>query len=137
MVDQDLRVRRFNPSAENLLRLAPVDVGRPIGHLRGNIETPRLEDQVRRVIDSLSPSTEEAQDNEGRWYSIGVRPYRTVDDRIAGAVITFQDIDALKRGLEASEEARQYAEALIETVREPMVVLDADLRVQRATTRLL
>ena len=49
-------------------------------------------------------------------------------------MITFQDIDALKRGLDASEEARQYAEALIETVREPLVVLDSDLRVQRATT---
>ena len=57
-----------------------------------------------------------------------------MDDRIAGAVITFQDIDPLKRGLDASEEAREYAEALIETVREPLVVLDADLRVQRATT---
>lgn len=133
MVDQDLRVRRFNPAAEKLLQLGPVDVGRPIGHLRGRVETPRLEDQVRKVVETLSPSSEDAQDADGRWYSIGVRPYRTLDDRIAGAVITFQDIDALKRGLEASEDARQYAEALIETVREPLIVLDADLRVQRAT----
>jgi len=133
MVDHDLRVRRFNPAAEKLLQLGSIDLGRPIGHLRSRIETPRLEDQVRRVIDSLSPSSDEAQDTDGRWYSIGVRPYRTLDDRIAGAVITFQDIDALKRGLEASEEARQYAETLIETVREPILILDADLRVERAT----
>ncbi len=133
MVDQDLRVRRFNSAAERLLQLGGIDVGRPIGHLRGRIETPRLEDQVRRVLETLSPSTEEAQDVDRCWYSIGVRPYRTLDDRIAGAVITFHDINALKRGLEASEEARQYAEALIETVREPLVVLDADFRVQRAT----
>ncbi|MFL6450241.1 MAG: chemotaxis protein CheB [Bryobacteraceae bacterium] len=133
MVDHDLRVRRFNAAAENLLQLGPIDLGRPIGHLRGRIETPRLEEQVRKVIDSLSSSFEEAQDTDGCWYSIGVRPYRTIDDRIAGAVITFQNIDALKRGLEASEEARHYAETLIETVREPIVILDADLRVQRAT----
>jgi two-component system CheB/CheR fusion protein len=69
----------------------------------------------------------------GCWYSIAVRPYRNVDERIAGAVITFQDIDALKRGLQASEEAREYAESLIDTVREPLVVADADLRIQRAT----
>lgn len=134
MVDQDLRVRRFNPPAEKLLHLSSIDLGRPIGHLRGRIETPRLEEQVRKVLETLSPTSEEAQDNDNIWYSISVRPYRTMDDRIAGAVITFHDIDALKRGLEASEEALQYAEALIETVREPLVVLDADFRVQRATS---
>jgi len=134
MVDQDLRVRRFNSSAEKLLNLGALDIGRPVGHLRGRIQTPRLEEQVRNVIESLHTASEEVKDAEGCWYSIGIRPYRTVDDRIAGAVITFQEIDALKRALDASEEARQYAEALIEIVREPLVVLDADLRVQRATT---
>jgi PAS domain S-box-containing protein len=133
MVDQDLRVRRFNTAAERLLELGAIDVGRPIGHLRGRIETPRLEQQVREVIETLNATTEEVQDINGSWYSIGVRPYRTMEERIAGAVITFQDIDPLKRGLQASEEAREYAEALIETVREPLVVLDADLRVRRAT----
>jgi PAS domain S-box-containing protein len=133
MVDQDLRVRRFNAAAEKLFHLGPVDLGRPIGHLRGQIETPRLEDHVRRVLETLSAISEDTHDADGRWYSISVRPYRTVDNRIAGAVITFQDIDVLKRGLEESEGARQYAEAMIETVREPLVVLDADLRVQRAT----
>jgi two-component system CheB/CheR fusion protein len=134
MVDQDLRVRRFNATAEKLLELSAIDLGRPVGHLRGRIETPQLEKQVRRVIETLSPIVDETQDVEGRWYSIAVRPYRTLDDRIAGAIITYQDIDTLKRGLEASEGARQYAEALIETVRQPLVVLDADLRVRRATS---
>lgn len=133
MVDPDLRVRRFNHAGKKLLELGSVDVGRPVGHLRGRIQTTRLEGYVRRAVDSLNPISEEVQDVDGHWYSIGVHPYRTVDDKIAGAVITFQDIDALKRGLEASEEARQYAEALLETVREPLVVLDADLRVHRAT----
>ena len=134
MVDPELRVRRFNNTAEKLLDLGPLDIGRPIGHLRGRIETPRLEEQVRRVVETLIASSDEVQDTSGCWYSIGVRPYRTVDERIAGAVITFQDIEALKRGREAAEAAREFAESLIETVREPLVVLDADLRVQRATT---
>jgi two-component system CheB/CheR fusion protein len=133
MVDQDLRIRRFNKAAEMLLELAPIDVGRPIGHLRGRIETPRLEGQVTKVVETLNASSEEVQDVNGCWYSIGVRPYRTLDERIAGAVITFQDIDDLKRGREAAEQAREYAESLIETVREPLVVLDGDLRIQRAT----
>ncbi|MEI9974807.1 MAG: PAS domain-containing protein [Ignavibacteriota bacterium] len=94
MVDQDLRIRRFNTAAEKLLELGPIDIGRPVGHLRGRMETLRLEGQVRRVNETLSAITEEAQDVDGIWYSISVRPYRTVDDRIAGSVITFQDINA-------------------------------------------
>ncbi len=133
MVDSDLRVRRFNTVAEKLLQLGPIDIGRPVGHLRGQIKTPDLENQIRKVIETLHTAEEHVQDNDGHWYSVIARPYRTVDDRIAGAVITLQDIDPLKRGLEAAEEARDYAEGMIETVREPLVVLDADLRVLRAT----
>ncbi len=133
MVDSDLRVRRFNTAAGSLFELGPVDIGRPVGHLRGRIETPKLELQVRTVIETLHPASEELQDSEGCWYSLTIRPYRTIDDRIAGGVVTLQDIDPLKRGLQAAEEARDYAEGMIETVREPLVVLDSDLRVQRAT----
>jgi len=133
MVDQELRVRRFNIAAEKLLELGAVDVGRPVAHLRGQIASPRLEDQIKSVIETLHATSEEVLGVNGRWYSISVRPYRTLDERIAGAVITFQDIDLLKRTLAASEEAREYAESLIETVREPLVVLDSDLRIQRAT----
>lgn len=133
MVDSDLRVRRFNTAAGAVFELGPVDVSRPVGHLRGRIETPRLQQQVKTVIDTLHPFSEELQDSEGSWYSLAIRPYRTIDDRIAGAVVTLQDIDPLKRGLQAAEDARDYAEGMIETVREPLVVLDSDLRVQRAT----
>ncbi len=133
MADSDLRVRRFNPAAEKLLGLDPADIGRPIGHIRGRIYLPDLEKQARHVIDALQVAEREFQDDTGHWYSLTLRPCRTVDDRIAGAVITIQDIDLLKRGLEAAKEAREYANEMIETVREPLVVLDADLRVQRAT----
>lgn len=133
MLDADLRVRRFNTAAGSLLELSSVDIGRPVGHLRGRIETPRLEHQVKTVIETLNPHSEELQDSEGHWFLLNIRPYRTLDDRITGAVITLQDIDPLKRGLQAAEEARDYAEGMIETVREPLVVLDSDLRVQRAT----
>ena len=133
MVDSDLRVRRFNAAAGTLLDLKPVDIGRPVGHIGGKIEMPRLEQRVKRVVDTLHVSSEEVQDAAGSWYALNIRPYRTVDDLIAGAVVTWQDIDPLKRGLQAAEQARDYAEGMIETIREPLVVLDADLRIQRAT----
>ena len=133
MVDSELRVRRFNPIAEKLLELGALDIGRPVGHLRGKFSMPDLEKQVRQVIEALHTVEVETEDSEGHWYSIRARPYRTLDDRIAGAVITLQDIDLLKRGLQAAEDARDYAEGMIETVREPLIVLDSDMRVQRAT----
>ncbi len=133
MIDQNLRVRRFNTAAEKLFELAPHDIGRRISHIHGRIETPKLEQQVKTVIESLRVMEQELQDVEGRWYSMTIRPYRTLDNHIAGAVVTLQDIDPLKRGLEAAEGARNYAEGMIETVREPLIVLDSDLRVQRAT----
>ncbi|MGC2659382.1 MAG: chemotaxis protein CheB [Bryobacteraceae bacterium] len=133
MVDSELRVRRFNTAAGTLFELGPMDIGRPVGHIRGPIETPHLEELVKNAIQTLHATGQEVQDSAGCWYMLSIRPYRTIDDRIAGAVITLQDIDPLKRGLQAAEEARDYAEGMIETVREPLLVLDADLRVQRAT----
>lgn len=134
MVDQDYRIRRFNNAAEKLIGLTAIDIGRPIGHLRGSIATTRLEEQVHSVIETLNPIFDQVKSKDGLWFSVGVRPYRTLDNRIAGAVITIQDIDSLKRALEAAEEARDYAEGMIKTVREPLVVLDSDLRVIRATS---
>ncbi len=134
MVDGRLRVRRFNSAAEKLFELTPVDVGRPVAHLRGSIEIPELERMIRHTLDTLAVQQQEIQDREGCWNSVTVRPYRTSDDHIDGAVLVVVDVDALKKSLKAAEEARDYAEGLIETVREPLLVLDADLRVQRATS---
>jgi two-component system CheB/CheR fusion protein len=134
MVDGGLRVRRFNMTAEKMLELTAVDIGRPVGHLRGSVEVPNLERTVHSVLETLATKTEEVKDKQGHWYCLIVRPYRTADNRIDGAVIVFVDIDPLKRSLTLAEEARDYAEGMIETVREPLIVLDADLRVQRATS---
>jgi two-component system, chemotaxis family, CheB/CheR fusion protein len=133
MVDSGLRLRRFNTATETLLELAPSDLGRPVAHLRGRIVIPDLEQMVRGVLDTLVTAQREVMDDAGTWYSLSIRPYRTLDNRIDGAVLSFVDIDPLKRSLRTAEDARDYADAMIETVREPLVVLDSDLRIQRAT----
>ena len=74
----------------------------------------------------------EVQARDGRWYSVRIRPYQTADNRVDGAVISFVDIDALKRGLELAKAARDQAQAIIATVRQPLVILDADLRIVMA-----
>jgi two-component system CheB/CheR fusion protein len=134
MVDSGLRLRRFNTATEKLLELTPSDLGRPVAHLRGRVVVPDLEQMVRGVLDTLITAQREVMDDAGTWYSLSIRPYRTLDNRIDGAVLSFVDIDPLKRSLRTAEEARDYADAMIETVREPLVVLDSDLRIQRATS---
>jgi two-component system CheB/CheR fusion protein len=133
MLDNELRLRRFSVAATRLLKIETFDVGHPVQGLSGSVNLHELVPMAQKVIASLQRAEQEIQDQNGHWYTVSVRPYRTVDNRINGVVIMFFDIDTLKRTLQAAEEARDYAEGLIDTVREPLIVLDADLRVERAT----
>jgi two-component system CheB/CheR fusion protein len=84
------------------------------------------------VIDTLTACEREVQDRQGRWYSLRIRPYKTADGKIDGAVLVFMDIDAAQRTAASIEEAHDFADAIVETLRDPLVVLSPDLRVQRA-----
>jgi two-component system, chemotaxis family, CheB/CheR fusion protein len=132
MVGIDLRIRQTTPITERVLNLAPTDIGRPIGDLRLSVEVPDLEALLRATIETLTVQEREFEARDGHWYAVRVRPYRTADNRIDGAVISFVDIDSLKRGLAHTKEAREQAEAIVATVREPLVILDPDLRVMMA-----
>ncbi len=129
MVDNDLRIRRFTPQAEKLMNLIPADIGRRLGEIRSNLTFDELEQVARETIDTTTLQEREVQEKSGRWHVMRVRPYKTWENRIDGAVIAFQDIDALKRTL---DQTRSYADALIESAREPILVLDGDLRVSTA-----
>jgi len=134
ITDNLLRIRRFTQAAEKLLDLTAVDVGRLVTHIHGPFSPAEIARISRSALERLRTEEAEMRDERGKWYQVSARPYRTNDDRIDGVIISFIDIDALKRGLTAAEEARDYAEALVETVREPLVVLDSDLRIKRATS---
>ena len=130
MMDNYLRIRRFTPVCERVLNLIGTDVGRPISDLKPRINTPDLEEILRKVIDTLVTHEQEVQDQDGRWYSMRVRPYRTAENRIEGAVLQLLDVNEIKRSLEQTRIARDFAEAIIDTVREPLAVLDQDLRIE-------
>ena len=132
MLDSALRIRRFTQVSEKLLNLIATDIGRPVSDLQPRIKVPRLEEILRQVVDTLAPHEEEVQDQGGRWYSLRVRPYRTSDNRIDGAVLQLVDIDELKKSLEEARLARDYASAILQTVREPLVVLDSQFRIETA-----
>jgi len=132
MLSDDLRIRRFNPRAVKVLNLIEGDIGRPISDFKLKLILPNLQELITAVLESLTVKEQEVQDMEGRWYALRIRPYKTADNRINGVVITLQDIDAVKHTLEAVEGSRNFAEAIVATVREPLLILDADLRVRTA-----
>ncbi len=129
LVGNKMQIRRFNPAAAKALNLIASDIGRPIFDIRTNINVPDLETLIHDVIDSLTIREKEVQDTQGRWYSMTIRPYKTVDNRIDGALVTFEDINDLKQGMLRIKDARDYAEAIVETVREPLIILSKDMRV--------
>src|SRR5439155_11499304 len=99
MVSRDLRIRRFTPLAERVFNLIPTDVGRPISDIKPNLQVDDLARLIARAIDTLAPYEAEAQDAEGKWYSLRIRPYVTLDSKIDGASVVLLDVDAIKRAL--------------------------------------
>lgn len=132
LVGRDLTIRRFSPQAERQFNLLAVDIGRPISGLRHGLDLTDLEDLITKVIDTIREVEREVRDKQGRWYSLRLRPYITLDNKVDGAVIILVDIDALKRSGQDAAEAREQAEAVIHTVPDPLLILDGGLRVSAA-----
>ena len=97
MLDYELRIRRVTAAAERLFNFRSVDIGRPIVDIRMRLSVDDLELLVRRVMETLNAEEPELQDLEGRWHLLRVRPYRTADNRIEGAVLALIDIDQIRR----------------------------------------
>ncbi|MGL5939314.1 MAG: CheR family methyltransferase [Waterburya sp.] len=132
MLTNDLRIRRFTPTAQRLFNFIPTDIGRPFTDLHGNFDISQLEPMILEVLDTLNTKEHEIQTTSGCWYSLRIRPYRTTENQIDGVTLVFLDIDPLKHQAAILEAARNNAETIIETVQIPLVVLDADLRVNTA-----
>jgi two-component system CheB/CheR fusion protein len=132
LVGPDLCLRRFTPMATKVLNVIASDIGRPITDITLNVALPDLRSVVLETIETMQPHEREVQDEAGHWYVMRVRPYHTHEGKIDGAVLMLLDVDELRRALARARESRDYAEAVVATVREPLVVLDEELRVVTA-----
>ena len=131
-LDDRLNLRWYTAAMTRLVNLLPGDVGRPVTDIASNLIYPDLAGDVREVLRTLAVSEKEVTTRDGLRYEVRVLPYRTLDNRIDGVVITFQDVTA-SRNLElALNDARLYAEGIIATIREPLLVLDGTMRVVSA-----
>ncbi len=99
-------MRRFTTQATKIIKLIPGDVGRPITDLASDLLYPELADDAREVLRTLVSVEKQVTARDGRWFTVRIMPYRTLDDRIDGVVITFADITAAKT-LEAELREKQ------------------------------
>ena len=131
-LDTHTRIKWFTPAVTRLFDVIDTDIGRPIANLAQKFVNGDLVGKARRAIDQLATTEEAVQADGGRSYSLRVQPYRTRDNRIAGAVASFVDITELERSQSRTAEARDYAQAIVRTIHGPMMVVNGDLRVQSA-----
>lgn len=132
-LDDILLVRRFTPEAKKLYRLVSTDIGRPLVDIKSSLKFDDLPAQAKGVMDTLVPYEAEVQTEEGDHYLTRIQPYRTVQNVINGVVITFTDISK-RVATEASLQLEHMAaEGIVDTVREPLLVLDKDLKVVLAS----
>ena len=127
-VGRDRRVRRLTPAAQNAFNLLPTDLGRSIEHIKFSLAVDGIGAIIDDVITSVQPWEREVRDRDGRWWVLRVLPFRTSDNRIDGATIVAVDIDLVRQSHELRE-GRDAALAIVQAVREPLVVLDADCRI--------
>jgi two-component system CheB/CheR fusion protein len=107
-VDHHVRISRFTPAATPVINLITSDVGRPLAHVATNIVGyDAMIDDIAAVIETLVPREAEVQVKGGAWYLMRIRPYRTIDNLIEGAVVTLVDISARKK----TEESLRHSEA--------------------------
>ncbi len=131
-LDEHLAIRRFTREATKVFRLAASDTGRPLADIRSVIPDVDLIPDAQAVLDTLIPWEVPVRTTNDEWFLVRIMPYRTLENVIDGVVLTFSDITALKAVEAEARIARDYAKSIVETVREPLVVLNGKFEVVSA-----
>jgi len=136
-LDNSFNVRRFTTETKSIIRLIPGDVGRPFTDIVSELIYPEFLDDIREVLRTLVYSEKTVPTTDKRWFRIKIMPYRTVDNRIDGVVITFLDITVHKKLESELENSLKLSEAVNETIRESLLVLDNKMAVISANQSFL
>jgi len=131
-LDVDICIRRFTPRVTDIIPLSAADTGRPLSHFSTSLLQADLDHEAKLVLGDLVVREQEAVTKDNKAFLIRLRPYRTVANVIDGVVITFQDITGRKRMEKELRRQISLAEGIVNTIREPLLVLDASLRVVSA-----
>jgi two-component system, chemotaxis family, CheB/CheR fusion protein len=132
LLGRDLKIRRYTRKAEAVWNLIPGDIGRSISNFKPNFELKNLESSVLEVMGSLESKEIEVRDNNDVNYSMIIRPYKTLDGKIDGTVISLYDVDARTKAMELMTQEKDFYKSVLNTVRQPLLVLDEKLNVHMA-----
>ena len=147
-LDHQLMIRRYTPAAVKIYRLIATDVSRPLSDIKSNLDSADLTADLQSVLDTLIPIEREVRTTDGAWYLARIQPYRTLDNVIEGVVLTFTTVTDFKLASQSAQRtaaelaatqqaatqlARELAEGIVNTVSEPLIVLDGTLQVVSAS----
>lgn len=113
-LDRELRIQRFTAGVKELFNILEVDRGRRISDLSHNLDYTRFVEDAAHVLRTLMPVERDLQREDGRWYLMRMRPYRTQEDRIQGVVVTFIDISELKQTAQQLSQLKENAEHVVQ-----------------------
>lgn len=128
-LDNHLNILRFTPQVTKLFNVIPSDLGRSITHIVSNFDYPSLEDSIKEVIEKLAGKELEVSTKNGDWYNLRIMPYRTMDNFINGAVVTFTRITPVKAMEIKLNNLLNYAQVMIDSVALPAVLVNRELQV--------
>lgn len=128
-LDRELRIMRYTPPAVHLFNLIPTDLGRPLAHLTTRLNYIELGGDAARVLERLVPIEREVDDGHGTWYLARLLPYRTLEDRIAGVVLTLVDISERKHSQEALRRSEERFRAIVDQASVGVIQGDLEGRV--------
>jgi two-component system CheB/CheR fusion protein len=139
-LDSELRIKRFTPQISAIMNILPSDIGRPFSDISTNLLNGDITSDSRKVLEDLNTKVKEVRTVDGKWFNVKIIPYRTMESKIDGAVITFLDIDAQKKAqqklVDLSQELKDsltLTNAIIDSIKQPLLVLDRDLKVVMAS----
>jgi two-component system CheB/CheR fusion protein len=125
-LDRDLNIRRFTDQVTKIFKLRNTDIGRPFTELATSLLYPEIDSHALQVLQSLIPVETIIKTHDGRWLTVRIMPYRTLDDRIDGVVITFFDITIAKQAEQAMTASETRYRRLFETSKDGILILDAE-----------
>ncbi len=131
-LDNDLNIKRFTPEIGKVIKLIQTDAGRPVRDFASSLQYEDMVKDAVEVLRTLIPKEIEVSDKNRFWFLMRILPYRTVENVIDGVVITFTDITEQKHAQEVLSDTLIYAERIIDTIRDPLIVLAPGMKVVSA-----
>lgn len=135
-LDNHLCIRRFTSESTKIVNLIQTDIGRPLKHVVSNLDYENLISECKVVLENLIPRELEVRTQNGNWFNMRLLPYRTMDNRIDGLVLTFSPIDDQKKAQAVMTDSLKITRSIFDMNNEPMAVLDNNRNVVLANVAL-